>query len=197
MPRRRTATCTPRSTTSPTSSIGRSPSTRKSSRIITRGTWRSASADPRGRAREAAGMRLVIISGLSGSGKTVALHLLEDLGFYCIDNIPVGLLRSFVNDILLDNDGAYRNVGVGLDARNRPSDIEQLPALAKKLRADGVQCEIIFLQASDDVLLSRFSETRRRHPLSNENVSLREAIAKERVLLGPIIDAAEIGRAHV
>lgn len=137
-------------------------------------------------------MRLVIISGLSGSGKTVALHLLEDLGFYCIDNIPVGLLRSFVNDILLDNDGAYRNVGVGLDARNRPSDIEQLPALAKKLRADGVQCEIIFLQASDDVLLSRFSETRRRHPLSNENVSLREAIAKERVLLGPIIDAADL-----
>ena len=137
-------------------------------------------------------MRLVIISGLSGSGKTVALHLLEDLGFYCIDNIPVGLLRSFVNDILLDNDNAYRNVGVGLDARNRPSDIEQLPALAKKLRADGVQCEIIFLQASDDVLLSRFSETRRRHPLSNENVSLREAIAKERALLGPIIDAADL-----
>jgi UPF0042 nucleotide-binding protein len=137
-------------------------------------------------------MRLVIISGLSGSGKSVALHLLEDLGFYCIDNIPVGLLRSFVDDILLANDGSYRDVGVGLDARNRPSDIEQLPELAKKLRADGVECEIIFLQASDDVLLSRFSETRRRHPLSNEDVSLREAIAKERALLGPIIDAADL-----
>ncbi len=137
-------------------------------------------------------MRLVIISGLSGSGKSVALHLLEDLGFYCIDNIPVGLLRSFVEDILLGNESAYRDVGVGLDARNRPSDIEQLPALVKKLRADGVECEIIFLQASDDVLLSRFSETRRRHPLSSDRVSLREAIAKERELLGPIIDAADL-----
>lgn len=137
-------------------------------------------------------MRLVIISGLSGSGKSVALHLLEDLGFYCIDNIPVGLLRSFVDEILLANDGSYSDVGVGLDARNRPSDIEQLPALKKKLAADGVECELIFLQASDDVLLSRFSETRRRHPLSSENISLREAIAKERRLLGPIIDAADL-----
>ncbi|HEX7081044.1 MAG TPA: RNase adapter RapZ [Gammaproteobacteria bacterium] len=137
-------------------------------------------------------MRLVIVSGLSGSGKSVALHLLEDLGFYCIDNIPVGLLRSFVEEILLANDGSFTDVGVGLDARNRPSDIEQLPALTKKLRADGVECEIIFLQAADDVLLSRFSETRRKHPLTNAAVSLREAIAKERELLGPIIDAADL-----
>ncbi|MFO7286090.1 MAG: RNase adapter RapZ [Gammaproteobacteria bacterium] len=137
-------------------------------------------------------MRLVIISGLSGSGKSVALHLLEDLGFYCIDNIPVGLLRSFVDEILLEKDGSYTDVGVGLDARNRPSDIQQLPALLKKLKDDGVECELIFLQASDDVLLTRFSETRRRHPLSSETVSLREAIAKERALLGPIIDAADL-----
>src|SRR5690606_37188458 len=106
MPRRRTAICTPPSTTSRTSSIVKSRSTRKSSPITARGTWRSASADPRHRAeRRAARMRLVIISGLSGSGKSVALHLLEDLGFYCIDNIPVGLLHSFVDDILLANDG--------------------------------------------------------------------------------------------
>lgn len=137
-------------------------------------------------------MRLVIVSGLSGSGKSVALHLLEDLGFYCIDNIPVGLLRSFVEQIVFANDTAYSDVGVGLDARNRPSDIEQLPELAKKLRADGVECEIIFLQAADDVLLTRFSETRRKHPLTSDNVSLREAIAKERELLGPIIDAADL-----
>ena len=137
-------------------------------------------------------MRLVIISGLSGSGKSVALHLLEDLGYYCIDNIPVGLLRSFADELLLANDGTYKDVGVGLDARNRPSDIEQIPALVKKLRADGVECEIIFLQAADDVLLSRFSETRRRHPLTNADVSLPEAIAKERELLGPIIDAADL-----
>lgn len=137
-------------------------------------------------------MRLVIISGLSGSGKSVALHLLEDLGFYCIDNIPVGLLRSFVDEILLKNDGEYEGVGVGLDARNRPADIAQLPELIKKLRADGVECEVLFLQASDDVLLSRFSETRRKHPLSSDEVSLREAIAHERELLGPIIDTADL-----
>ena len=137
-------------------------------------------------------MRLVVISGLSGSGKSVALHVLEDLGFYCIDNIPAALLRSVVEEILLRRDSSYENVGVGLDARNRPSDIDQIPALVQELRADGLTCEIIFLQARDEILLSRFSETRRKHPLSNEQVSLPEAIAQERELLGPIIDAADL-----
>jgi UPF0042 nucleotide-binding protein len=137
-------------------------------------------------------VRLVIVSGLSGSGKSVALHLLEDLGYYCIDNIPVRLLRSFAEDILLANDSSYGDVGVGLDARSRPSDIEQIPALVKKLRSDGVACEVIYLQAADDVLLTRFSETRRKHPLTNDETSLREAILKERELLGPIIDTADL-----
>ena len=137
-------------------------------------------------------MRLVIISGLSGSGKSVALHVLEDLGFYCIDNIPVGLLRSFVDQILPRNDAAFANVGVGLDARNRPADIAEIPSLVKQLRADGVACEIIFLQTDDKVLLSRFSDTRRRHPLATKDTSLAEAIAKERELLGPIINTAEL-----
>jgi UPF0042 nucleotide-binding protein len=137
-------------------------------------------------------VRLVIISGLSGSGKSVALHVLEDLGFYCIDNIPVGLLRSFVDQILPRNDAAFANVGVGLDARNRPADIAEIPSLVKQLRADGVACEIIFLQTDDKVLLSRFSDTRRRHPLATKDTSLAEAIAKERELLGPIINTAEL-----
>ncbi len=137
-------------------------------------------------------MRLVIISGLSGSGKSVALHLLEDLGFYCVDNIPVGLLRSFVDHVLYAGDTTSTDVCVGLDARNRLSEIEQLPALAKKLRADGIACEILFLQADDEILLSRFSETRRKHPLSTRSVSLREAIVQERELLGPIIDTADL-----
>jgi UPF0042 nucleotide-binding protein len=94
--------------------------------------------------------------------------------------------------VLYANDSTLSDVGVGLDARNRPSEIEQLPALAKKLRADGIACEIVFLQADDDILLSRFSETRRKHPLSNQAVSLREAIAKERELLGPITDTADL-----
>jgi len=137
-------------------------------------------------------VRLVIISGLSGSGKSVALHVLEDLGFYCIDNIPVALLRSFVDEILPRKDAAFENVGVGLDARNRPSDIAAIPDLVAKFRADGVACEIIFLQTDDKVLLSRFSETRRKHPLTDQGTSLGEAIAKERELLGPVINTAEL-----
>ena len=137
-------------------------------------------------------MRLVIISGLSGSGKSVALHVLEDLGFYCIDNIPVALLRSFVDEILTRKDAAFENVGVGLDARNRPSDIDEIPALVTKLRNDGLHVDVVFLKANDETLLSRFSETRRKHPLTNKDTSLAEAIAKERELLGPVINTAEL-----
>jgi UPF0042 nucleotide-binding protein len=137
-------------------------------------------------------VRLIIVSGLSGSGKSVALHILEDLGFYCIDNIPVALLRSFVDEILPRRDAAFENVGVGLDARNRPSDIADIPALSAKLRGDGVECDIIFLKADDQTLLSRFSETRRKHPLTDRDTSLAEAIAKERELLGPVINSAEL-----
>ena len=101
-------------------------------------------------------MRLVIISGLSGSGKSVALNVLEDAGFYCIDNIPVGLLQSFVEEIMPRSDQAYDNVGVGLDARNVP-DIKRLPEVIERLREAGAACEVIFLQADDDILLSRFN----------------------------------------
>jgi UPF0042 nucleotide-binding protein len=137
-------------------------------------------------------LRLVIISGLSGSGKSVALHVLEDLGFYCIDNIPVPLLKSFIDEIVPRQDPTFANVGIGLDARSRPSDLAEVPALVQKLRADGLSCEIIFLQTDTKVLLSRFSETRRKHPLSNGATSLEEAIAKERDLLEPIINSAEL-----
>jgi UPF0042 nucleotide-binding protein len=103
-------------------------------------------------------VRLVIISGLSGSGKSVALHALEDLGFYCIDNIPTTLLRSFVDELLLRRDPAFENVGVGLDARNRRrSDLADIPTLVKQLRANAVACEVVFLETNDKVLLSRFS----------------------------------------
>ena len=136
-------------------------------------------------------MRLVIISGLSGSGKSVALNVLEDAGFYCIDNIPVGPLRSFVKEIQPGQDPDYDQVGVGLDARNLP-DIAQLPGLIEEFRKAGASCEVVFLQAENDVLLSRFSETRRRHPLTSDDISLPEAIAKERELLGPIIDMADL-----
>jgi UPF0042 nucleotide-binding protein len=137
-------------------------------------------------------MRLVIISGLSGSGKSVALHALEDLGLYCIDNIPVSLLPAFVEEMLSRKDAVFDSVGVGLDARSRSTDIAHVPELLAQLRAEGVSCEVIFLQANDETLLSRFSETRRKHPLTNGQISLPEAVAKERGLLGPIINAADL-----
>ena len=137
-------------------------------------------------------MRLVIISGVSGSGKSVALHVLEDLGFYCVDNIPVALLKPFVDELIWRKDPAFENVGIGLDARSRASDLAQVPTLVQKLREGGLAVEIIFLQTDNKVLLSRFSETRRKHPLSDERTSLEEAIAKERELLSPIINSAEL-----
>ena len=136
-------------------------------------------------------MRLVIISGVSGSGKSVALHVLEDLGFYCVDNIPVALLKAFVDELVWRKDPAFENVGIGL-TRSRASDLAHVPALVQKLREGGLAVEIIFLQTDNKVLLSRFSETRRKHPLSDEKTSLEEAIAKERELLSPIINSAEL-----
>jgi UPF0042 nucleotide-binding protein len=135
-------------------------------------------------------MRLVIISGLSGSGKTVALHVLEDLDFYCIDNVPAMLLSTLITQLAATKDSIYDNLAVGVDARNRPSDLNSLPALIQSVRERGIQCEVIFLQADDDILLKRYAESRRKHPLSDQGLSLTEAIARERELLGPIIDGA-------
>jgi|SRR5215469_3768983 len=137
-------------------------------------------------------MRLVILSGLSGSGKSVALHMLEDLGYYCVDNIPAGHLQGFVRETLLTGDPAYQRMAVGVDARNRMEDIRSVPQTVKKLRAEGIECEIVFLYAEDAVLLKRYSETHRPHPLAGEGRSLKDAIQAERDLLGPLADEADM-----
>ncbi len=137
-------------------------------------------------------MRLIVVTGLSGSGKSVALHALEDLGFYCIDNIPAGLLRAFVAELSSPDAPATENAGVGLDARNRPEDLDRVPDIVAELRAEGIVCDIVFLQAADDTLLKRFSDTRRRHPLTTDERSLPEAIARERELLGSLINGADL-----
>jgi UPF0042 nucleotide-binding protein len=137
-------------------------------------------------------VRLIVVSGYSGSGKSVAIHALEDLGFYCVDNIPAGLLNSLIDHVLAQQDSIFDNVAVGLDARNRPEDINRVPDLIRSLKQDGIPCELIFLQADDEVLMARFSETRRRHPLSAEGLGLRDAIAQERDMLGAIINAADL-----
>ncbi len=137
-------------------------------------------------------MRLVILSGLSGSGKSVALHMLEDLDYYCVDNIPAGLLQDFVSVTLLSSDPAYHDMAIGIDARNRIKDIQSVPETVRRLRAQGIECEIVFLHAEEGVLVKRYNETHRPHPLANEGRSLLEAIRAERELLGAIADEADV-----
>ena len=137
-------------------------------------------------------MRLVIVSGLSGSGKSVALHMLEDLDYYCVDNIPAALLKPLISHTVRGPEDTYPRTAVGLDARNRPRDIEMEPDLVAELRSGGIGCEVLYLHASDEVLLKRYAETRRKHPLLAAGVSLREAIASERRLLEPITIAADL-----
>ena len=137
-------------------------------------------------------MRLIIVSGLSGSGKSVALHVLEDLGYYCIDNMPAALLNSVVDEVTASGDQPTTLLAVGVDARNRRKDLEALPELISDLRKRGIQTDLLFLQASDDVLLKRYSETRRRHPLAEYGTALRAAIASEREILSEVVNSADL-----
>jgi RNase adapter protein RapZ len=136
--------------------------------------------------------RLVVVSGLSGSGKSVALNMLEDLGWYCIDNIPAGLVQSLVSHSVRTEEPVYRRLAVGLDARNRPADLASIPALVTDLSSAGLRCDVVYLHAEDDVLLRRYADTRRRHPLAAAGLSLADAIAEERRLLHPLIDSADL-----
>ncbi|HEV8333775.1 MAG TPA: RNase adapter RapZ [Steroidobacteraceae bacterium] len=137
-------------------------------------------------------MRLVIVSGLSGSGKSVALHMLEDLDYYCVDNIPAGLLPMFISHTVRSNEATYGYTAVGVDARNRPAEIASVPRLVAELKRSGVNCEVLFLRADQEALLKRYSETRRRHPLSRDGLGLAESLRQERDLLEPIADAADL-----
>jgi len=133
-------------------------------------------------------MRLVIISGRSGSGKTIALHALEDLGFYCIDNLPVSLLPQ-----LEDSASDYSLVAISIDVRNIPQNLNHFKEMIQNFnRKNDRTCEIIYLDADENTLLKRFSETRRKHPLTDNQTSLREAIRKEHNLLTPIANLADL-----
>jgi len=137
-------------------------------------------------------MRVIIVSGLSGSGKSVALHMLEDLDFYCIDNIPAALLKPFISHTLRSPEPMYERTAIGLDARNTAAEIGSVPRLIAELKSSGIDCEVLFLVANDEALLRRFAETRRRHPMSRDNLDLREAMAMEHRLLEPVADAADL-----
>ena len=137
-------------------------------------------------------LRLIVVSGLSGSGKSVALHVLEDLGYYCIDNLPAGLLLSAVDEVRRGNGDSPQNLAVGVDARNRADDLDALPSLLQKLRSQGVETDVIFLHASDEILLKRYGESRRRHPLAQHGTQLRAAIESERAVLSEVQMSADL-----
>lgn len=138
-------------------------------------------------------MRLIVVSGLSGSGKSVALNTLEDEGFYCIDNLPTGLISPLVEQLLSGNMAIHERVAVGIDARSDISDLRAFPELLDRLRErDGLTVEVVFLQTATDTLLRRFSETRRKHPLSRDGMPLVEAIDREQDILSGINDGADL-----
>jgi UPF0042 nucleotide-binding protein len=135
-------------------------------------------------------MSFLIVSGLSGSGKTIALQALEDTGFYCIDNLPAALLPHFAGLLAEMRDSAIVNAAIGLDVRNR-AFLADLPKSLNDLRTRGIHYRIIFLEAEDSILIKRFKETRRKHPMLDEQTPLVEAIHMEKKLLEPLsFDAA-------
>jgi UPF0042 nucleotide-binding protein len=136
-------------------------------------------------------MRLIIISGRSGSGKSTALHQLEDEGFYCIDNLPVSLLPALMEKTSGDEFHFFQGTAVCIDARNAWKDLENFQSILDSLPSS-VDTQVLFLDAQETTLLQRFGETRRRHPLSTESIPLAEAIDRERELLEPISSSASL-----
>jgi len=133
---------------------------------------------------------VIIVSGLSGGGKSTALHALEDLGYYCIDNLPAALLNHFAPQIRA-NVSLYEKVALGIDARAGDSDLKKIPGWMKDLGTSGLDCKLLFLHADRSTLIKRFSETQRRHPLTRGEQVLPDAIAKEMEMLEPLKACAD------
>ena len=125
-------------------------------------------------------MQLIIVTGLSGSGKSVVLKALEDTGYYCVDNLPATLLPQIYENL----NGTQNRVAISTDTRS--AALEALPENIEKLKAQSVNVQVLFLESTTQALVKRFSETRRRHPLSNEDITLAESIECERKLLAPL-----------
>ncbi len=136
-------------------------------------------------------MQLTIISGLSGAGKSVALHTLEDEGFYCIDNLPNSMLIDLAKKMSQDS-SAYENVAVGIDARGEVDLLSQFHSTLSLVSSLGVETNVVFLDAQDDTLVTRFSETRRKHPLSQSGAPLDAALTAERAMLASVEQSADV-----
>lgn len=133
--------------------------------------------------------RLIVVSGLSGAGKSTALHALEDMGFYCVDNLPIGLLPALGRE--LARNATDRPAAVGIDARN-VSDLDAFPTILQAIRASGADCRVLFFTADRQSLINRYNETRRQHPLAGTGGSVSEAIDAEQRLLAPIAELADM-----
>jgi UPF0042 nucleotide-binding protein len=143
-------------------------------------------------------MKLIIVSGRSGSGKSTALHVLEDLGFYCIDNLPIGLLFPLTREAAgQTRPGRLDKMAVSIDARNLSGELANFEEIYRRLQETGVTVEMIFLDADEQSLLQRFHATRRKHPLSDDKTSLREAIASEKTLLEPLSKLSDLVKQRV
>ena len=136
-------------------------------------------------------MRLVVISGRSGSGNTSALNILEDVGFTCIDNLPASLLPALILQLKEDSSAKEISLAVGIDARNLVGDLSEIPKILADIEDSGVAVDVIFLQARHNDLLRRYSETRRKHPLSTESIGLKQAVELEKDILKPIADISD------
>lgn len=130
-------------------------------------------------------MHIVLVSGLSGAGKSIALDVLEDAGYYCVDNLPATLLMDVVHFL---GEAGHERAALSVDARS--AALAALPQAVARLRAGGIDCQVLFLEASAPALVRRFSETRRRHPLTVEGLTLAEAIGRERALMAEVAELA-------
>lgn len=142
-------------------------------------------------------MDFIIVSGLSGAGKSVALHTLEDIGYNCIDNLPLFLLGELALGLRQSDPALCADcvgTAVGIDARSHPDDLRRLPQVLVALAKEGISPQLIFLEAQTERLMTRFSETRRKHPLTSVQRSLAEAIDYERELLEPL---RQVAHAHI
>jgi UPF0042 nucleotide-binding protein len=136
--------------------------------------------------------KLIIVSGLSGSGKSITLDTLEDFGYYCIDNLPVELIEAFINQLAKPDHNLYDKAAISIDPRNQNINQAQLANISKQAKELGIACESLYLQADSETLLKRFSETRRKHPLTGIDHPLAEAMRLEKSILEPLASRADL-----
>ena len=137
-------------------------------------------------------MKITIISGLSGSGKSIALNAFEDEGYYCIDNLPITLLKTAVEELSCHLPAGYDHIALGIDARSGEEALQSLEAILQDFRDTGFEVSLIYLQASEDVLIKRYSETRRKHPLTHNGLPLVEAIRAEKEMMQTVAGFADL-----